>query len=379
MANLSRQAAIMGVAESKLGKVGDMNPLQLQALAARDALREAGIEKNEVEAVFSAGPFAYMQSVTVAEYLGIIPKYSDSTSVGGSSFEAHIEHAVAGIHAGLFDVALITYGSNQKSKQVRPGNRVDSFPFEALYGVPYPIGPYALAAQRHMDQYGTKPEQLAEIAVATRKWANLNPKAYVHGPLEIEDVLNSPVVASPLHKYDCCLITDGGGAVVVTSERRAKDCRTKPICILGTGETHTHLNVSSMPDLTTTGAVISGKHAYEMAGLTSADIDIVQCYDSFTITVLLQLEDLGFCGKGEGGSFVENQRTAPGGDLPVNTSGGGLSYNHSGLLGIFLLIEATRQLRGECGVRQVSGARYALCNGMGGYLSSSCTVILGRD
>jgi acetyl-CoA acetyltransferase len=379
LVNLSRQAVIVGVAESKLGKVEDMNPLQLQSMAARDALKEAGIDKSEVEAVFSAGPFAYMQSISVAEYLSIIPKYSDSTSIGGSSFEAHIEHAVAGIHAGLFDVALITYGSNQKSKKVRPGNRVDSFPFEALYGVPYPVGPYALAAQRHMDLYGTKSAQLAEIAVATRKWANLNPKAYAQGPLEIEDVLNSPLIASPLHKYDCCLITDGGGAIVVTSGRRAKDCRTKPVWVLGTGETHTHLNISSMPDLTTTGAVLSGKRAFEMAGLTPNDIDLVQCYDSFTITVLLQLEDLGFCEKGEGGKFVENQSTAPGGALPVNTSGGGLSYNHPGLLGIFLLIEATRQLRGECGERQVHDAQFALCNGMGGFLSSSSTVILGRD
>jgi acetyl-CoA acetyltransferase len=379
MSKLSRQAAIVGVAESELGKVGDKNPLQLQAIAARDALKEAGIEKGEVEAIFSAGPFAYLQTMTVAEYLGITPKFSDSTSLGGSSFEAHIEHAVAGIYAGLFDVALITYGSNQRSKRVRPGSSIAVNPFEAPYGMPFPVGGYALAAQRHMALYGTKSEQLAEVAVAARKWANLNSKAFAKGGLSVEDVLNSPVISSPLHALDCCLLTDGGGAIVIVSARKARECRTKPVWVLGTGETHTHLNISEMPDLTITGAKESGERAFAMAGLRPEEIDVVQLYDSFTITVILQLEDLGFCEKGEGGVFVENQRTAPGGTFPLNTSGGGLSYCHPGLFGIFLLIEGVRQLRGECGERQVHNARTALCNGMGGVLSSSCTVILGRD
>jgi acetyl-CoA acetyltransferase len=379
MSKLSRQAAIVGVAESELGQAGDKNPLQLQAVAAREALSQAGIDKSEVEAVFSAGPFAYLQTMTVAEYLGITPKYSDSTSLGGSSFEAHIQHAVAGIYAGLFDVALITYGSNQRSKRARPGSRIEVNQFEAPYGMPFPVGAYALAAQRHMALYGTKPEQLAEVAVATRRWANLNPKAFMHGELTVDDVLNSPLVASPLHVLDCCLVTDGGGAIVVVSAEKVRDCRTRPVWVLGTGETHTHLNISAMPELTITGAKISGERAFAMAGLQPEDIDVVELYDSFTITVLLQLEDLGFCQKGEGGAFVENQRTAPGGAFPLNTSGGGLSYCHPGLFGIFLLIEAVRQLRGECGERQVPNAKTALCNGMGGVLSSSCTVILGRD
>ncbi|MEH7235888.1 acetyl-CoA acetyltransferase [Bacillus sp. JJ1562] len=379
MSTLSHKAAIVGVAESPLGKVGDMNPLQLQAYAARDALQECGINKNEVEAVFSAGPFSYMQTMAISEYLGIVPKFTDSTNIGGSSFEAHIQHAVAGINAGLFEVALITYGSNQKSKKGRPGSKVELDQYESPYGLPYPLGAYALAAQRHMHLYGTTSEQLAEVAVATRKWANLNPKAYVHGDLTIDDVLNSPVIASPLHLYDCCLLTDGGGALVVVSANRTRNCKTKPIWILGTGETHTHQNISSVPDLTTTGAKISGARAYEMAGITPNEVDVVQLYDSFTITVMLQLEDLGFCGKGESGDFVSNQRLAPTGDFPANTSGGGLSYCHPGLFGIFLLIEAVRQLRGECGERQVPDAKIALCNGMGAVLSSSCTVILGRD
>lgn len=379
MGNLSGSAAIVGVAESDLGEVGDMNPLQIQARAAREALSEAGIEKREVNAVFSAGPFAYMQTMALCEYLGITPQYTDSTNIGGSSFEAHIGHAVAGIKAGLFDVALITYGSNQRSRKQRPGKRVEINPFEAPFGIPNPVGAYALAAQRHMDLYGTTSENLAEISVATRKWANLNPKAFAQGPLTIEDVLNSPMLATPLHVLDCCLITDGGGALVVTSAEKARDCRKKPIWILGTGETHTHLNITSMPELTETGSVLSGKRAFEMAGLTPKDIDVVELYDSFTITVLLQLEDLGFCKKGEGGAFVRNQRTAPGGDFPLNTSGGGLSYCHPGLFGIFLLIEAVRQLRGECAERQVPNAKTALCNGIGGVLSSCCTVILGSD
>lgn len=379
MSALSHKAAIVGVAESPLGKVGDMNPLQLQAVAAREALQECGIDKSEVDAVFSAGPFSYMQTMAISEYLGIIPKFTDSTNIGGSSFEAHIQHAVAGINAGLFEVALITYGSNQKSKKARPGSKVELNQYETPYGLPYPLGAYALAAQRHMHLFGTTSEQLAEVAVATRKWANLNPKAYVHGELTIDDVINSPVIVSPLHMYDCCLLTDGGGALVVVSANRVRNCKKKPVWILGTGETHTHLNISSVPDLTTTGAKESGQRAFEMAGITPDEVDVVQLYDSFTITVLLQLEDLGFCEKGEGGDFVSNQRLAPGGSFPTNTSGGGLSYCHPGLFGIFLLIEAVRQLRDECGERQVPDAKIALCNGMGAVLSSSSTVILGRD
>jgi len=379
MRKFSNNAAIVGVAESPLGKVQDMNPLQMQALAARDALKECGIYKKEVEAIFSAGPFSYMQTMAVAEYLGITPSYTDSTNIGGSSFEAHIQHAVAGINAGLFEVALITYGSDQKSNKSKPGSKLELNQFESPYGMPYPLGAYALAAQRHMHLYGTTSEQLAEIAVSTRKWANLNPNAYVHGELSIEDVLNSKMIASPLHLYDCCLVTDGGGALVVVSANRAKNCIKKPVWILGTGETHTHLNISSAPDLTTTGAKISSKSAYEMAGISPKDIDVAQLYDSFTITVLLQLEDLGFCEKGEGGEFVQNQKLSPNGDFPVNTSGGGLTYCHPGLFGIFLLIEAVRQLREECGNRQVPDAKIALCNGMGAVLSSACTVILGRD
>jgi acetyl-CoA acetyltransferase len=230
-----------------------------------------------------------------------------------------------------------------------------------------------------MYKYGTTSEQLAEIAVATRKWAALNPLATMREPITIQDVLNSPVISSPLHLLDCCLVSDGGGAVILTSQERARSLKKPPVWVLGCGSCVTHNSILNMPDLTLTPAMQSGDIAFEMAGLTPEDIDLLELYDSFTITVLLQLEDLGFCRKGEGGVLVGGQRTAPGGTLPMNTNGGGLSYIHPSLYGIFLLIEATRQLRGECGERQVPEAEVALCNAIGGHLSCSSTVILGRD
>jgi acetyl-CoA acetyltransferase len=230
-----------------------------------------------------------------------------------------------------------------------------------------------------MHVYGTRPEQLAEVAVATRKWATLNEKAFMRDPISIEDVLSSRWISEPLHLLDCCLVTDGGGAVVIVSAERARDIPKAPVWILGHGESHTHLGIASMPDLTTTPARQSGATAFGMAGLVPGEVDVTEVYDSFTITVLLTLEALGFCGPGESGDFVSGQRTAPGGEFPLNTNGGGLSYCHPGMYGIFTLIEATRQLRGECGPRQVDGARLALANGTGGVLSSAATVVLGRD
>lgn len=377
-----RIAAIVGVAESDLGYTPNKTVLQLQAQAAKAALDEAGFAKNEVDAVFTAGHWTWAPSLLLAEYLGIQPKYTDSTNIGGSSFEAHLGHALAGIAAGHFEVALITYGSTQRSDRSR--NRVPSAitlaeQFERPYGLPTPVGAYALSAMRHMHQYGTTSEQLAEIAVATRKWAAMNEQAMMREPITIGDVLNSRYIAEPLHLLDCCLVTDGGGAVVVASAAATHRARTKPVWILGQGETHTHNTIANMPDLTVTGARESGRRAFEMAGVRHDDIDVAEIYDSFTITVLLTLESLGFCGPGEGGPFVSGQRTAPGGDFPMNTNGGGLSYCHPGMYGIFLLIEATRQLRGECGDRQVPNAKIALVNGTGGVLSSTSTAILGRD
>ncbi|MGO8948959.1 MAG: acetyl-CoA acetyltransferase [Ktedonobacterales bacterium] len=377
------QAAIVGVAESDLGRTPDKTVLQLQHQAARAALADAGLSFGDVGALFCAGGWAWAPNLMLAEYLGIRPKYTDSTNIGGSSFEAHLGHAVAGIAAGLFEVALITYGSTQRSDRSR-GQGGSTFKlteqFERPFGLPTPVGAYALAASRHMYEYGTTASQLAEVAVATRKWAALNEKAMMRDPITTSDVLNSRWVAEPLHLLDCCLVTDGGGAVVVTTAERARNARKTPIWVLGHGEAHTHNTIANMPDLAThQAAVLSGRDAFAMAGLTPADIDVAEIYDSFTITVVMTLEALGFCGRGEGGAFVSGQRTAPGGPFPMNTNGGGLSYCHPGMYGIFLLIEATRQLRGECGTRQVEGARIALAHGTGGVLSSGATVILGKD
>ncbi|HET7579191.1 MAG TPA: acetyl-CoA acetyltransferase [Bacillales bacterium] len=380
-----RIAAIVGVAESDLGVVPDKTVLQLQAQAAKKALEDAGFTKDDVNALFTAGNWAWSPNLMLAEYLGIQPNYTDGTNIGGSSFEAHVSHAVEGIRSGLFDVALITYGSTQRSSHSRQ-KRNDGAPlvplteqYERSFGLPTPVGAYALAAMRHMYQYGTSSEQLAEIAVATRKWASMNEKAMMREPIDIEDVLASRWIAEPLHLLDCCLVTDGGGAIVVASAKAAANAKKPPVWILGHGETHTHNTIANMPDLTVTGARESGRQAFEMAGVTHNELDVVEIYDSFTITVLLTLEALGFCKPGEGGDFVSGQRTAPGGEFPMNTNGGGLSYCHPGMYGIFLLIEAARQLRGECGHRQVKNAKLALVNGTGGVLSSASTVILGSD
>ncbi len=377
------RVAIAGVAESDLGEVPNKTVLQMQAEAALAALGEAGLSLKDVDGIASAGGDISAASMLVADYLGLQPRFTDSTNIGGASFLAHAGHAVEAIRAGQCQVVLITYASRQRSQRSRAlgGGGGVSGPqqFERIWGLPAPVGAYALAATRHMHEYGTSAEQLAEVAVATRKWASLNPRAFMREPITIDDVLKSRWISEPLHLNDCCLVTDGGGAVVVVGEERARDLARPPVWILGHGEAHTHLGIASMPDLTTTPASISGRRAFETAGLRPDEMDVVELYDSFTITVLLTLEALGFCGRGESGAFVSGQRTAPGGDFPMNTNGGGLSYCHPGMYGIFTMIEATRQLRGEGGERQVKGARLALANGTGGVLSSAATLILGRD
>ena len=386
MDNLARKTAIVGVAESDIGRVPDKSKYQLSAEASRLALDDAGLSVKDVDGVFTTiiTQGGESSSMLMSEYMGIRPRYTDSTSVGGSSFVIYVEHAAAAIRAGLCEVALICHGSTNISDRGGRAGPVSGksevygpTQFEEPYGSST-VSAYALAAQRHMHEYGTTSEQLAEIAVATRKWASMNPRALMRAPISIEDVLNSRLVSSPLHVLDCCLVTDAGGAVVLTSMERARDLKKRPVAVLGTGEAHTHRMISQMPDYTQTAAAISGRLAFERAGVTHKDIDVAEIYDSFTITVLLTLESLGFCKKGEGGAFVSGQRTAPGGDFPMNTQGGALSYTHPGMFGIFTLIEGVRQLRGECGPRQVKDAELALCNGTGGVLSSTGTVILGR-
>ncbi len=376
-------SAIVGVAESELGAVTGQHPLRMMAAASLAALEDAGLGLHDVDGLITAGYPTVMPSLDLAQYLRLQPAYVDSTDIGGSSFEMHVAHADAAIRARLCEVVLITYASTQRQDRSRMlgGAAGPPHSFSNVYetgtGLPSPIGAYALAAARHMYEFGTRSDQLADVAVAARAWAALNPKALKRDPITRDDVLASPLICSPLHLLDCCLVTDGGGAIVVTTPERARDLRRVPVSVLGYGQQMTHADISLMPDLVRTGAAASGKAAFAMAGLSPADVDVAQIYDSFTITVLLSLEDLGFCAKGEGGSFVGDGRIAPGGDFPLNTSGGGLSYCHPGMLGLLLLVEAARQLRGECRERQVEGAEIALCHGTGGVLSSSATVLLG--
>jgi len=380
----ARAPVIAGAAEGSLGVTGK-TILELQAEASTAALADAGLSMREVDGLFTTAVSRWNAS-QVAEYLGIYPTWFDSTMAGGSSYEIFVAHAAEAIRAGRCEVALISYGNNQRSARSRKlGGVIDEHAPDAQFEMPYgplnPISLYAMAAQRHMHEFGTTSEQLAEVAVAARAWALRNPKAFKHedGPLTVEDVLASPLVSDPLHALDCCLITDAAGAVVMTTAERAQDLPKRPVQVLGHGETTTNVGMSQIPDLTATGACVSGERAYAMAGIAPADVDVAEIYDSFTITVLLELEALGFCARGEAGDFVTKGRVAPGGDFPMNTSGGGLSYTHPGVFGIFLVIEAVRQLRGECGDRQVADAEVALCHGTGGILSTHSTVILGID
>jgi acetyl-CoA acetyltransferase len=383
----SRRPVIVGVADAPLERgrlVWPGTVLSAQARVASAALAEAGLTLGDVDGLLTAGSWGVpgpgsLPTLTLAEYFGITPRYSDGTNIGGSSFEAHAGHAARAVEAGDCEVALIVYGSTQKSDRSRSlGGRPASLTmqFETPYGLPSPIGGYALAATRHMHDYGTTSEQLAEVAVAARRWAALNPAATRREDLSVDDVLASPMICSPLHQLDSCLVTDGAGAVVVTTEEHARALGRPAVHLRGWGEFQSHWTIAAMPDLTVTPAAQSARRAMEMAGISPADVDVAQIYDSFTITVLLTLEAIGFCRPGESGEFVSGGRTAPGGEFPMNTNGGGLSYAHPGMYGIFLLIEAVRQLRGDCGPRQVPTPQVALVNGTGGTLSSAATCVL---
>ena len=382
---VSRDIAIVGVAESDvMGNVPDKSSLQHHAEAAHNALEDAGLSKNDVDGVLTAG----FSTLDTAEYMGIQPAFTDSTSVGGSSFVVHVAHAAAAIRAGYCEVALITHGQAGRSNRLSvprdpnlPGSQ-----YEAPYGIIGPPVNYSMACNRYMHEYGEERtrQAMAEIAVSTRKWANLNPKAMMHDtPMGFDDYHNSRWVSWPFHLLDCCLVTDSGAAIIVTTAERARSCRKQPVWVLGAAEAHDHSIISQMPSLTSMTARDSGPKSLERSGLSHDDLDLTMIYDSFTYTVMLTLECLGFCGPGEAPDFVAGQRTAPGGDFPLNTSGGGLSYTHTGMYGSFMLVEAVRQLRGECGERQVQSKRHptqhaktAIVNGTGGMLSSTGTVVL---
>jgi acetyl-CoA acetyltransferase len=371
-------AAIVGVAESDLGQVADgMSPMDLCAQGITRALADCGLTIKDVDGLFCAMTQQRMSIVSLIEYLGIAPKFIGSSMTGGSSFEFHVAQAMAAVSAGLCNVAVIAYGSTQRSVGRKQASQREFNPYETPFKPFLPASAYALAASRHMHQYGTTREHLAAVAVAARQWAQLNPAAWEKKPLTIEDVLKARMISDPLSVRDCCLVTDGGGAIIVTSAERAKSLKKAPAYILGCGHGTTHMNISSMPDLTVTGAKPSGEAAYKMAKLSAKDVDVVELYDAFTINTILFLEDLGFCRKGEGGAFVSDGRIAPKGALPVNTNGGGLSYCHPGMYGLLILIEGVRQLRGECGARQVTKHDVAMVHGNGGVLSAQASVILG--
>ena len=373
-------AAIVGVAESDLGQVADgLSVIDLMAQGTGRALDDCGLSLKDVDGLFSATTQVRLSVLALAEYLGINPSFLGSTIVGGSSFEYHVAHAMGAIALGLCNVAVIAYGSTQRSVGRKQASVREVNPYETPFRPFLPSSAYALAASRHMHEFGTTREQLAAVAVAAREWALLNPAAWEKKPLTIEGVLSSRMVSYPFTVRDCCLVTDGGGAIVVTSAERAKSLKKPPAYVLGCGQSVTHANISNMPDLTVTGALAAGKAAYKMARLGPSDVDAIELYDAFTINTILFLEDLGFCKKGEGGAFVSGGRIAPKGGLAVNTNGGGLSYCHPGMYGLFLLIEAVRQLRGECGARQVKDCQVALAHGNGGVLSSQATVILGTQ
>ncbi len=379
-AKLRGSAAIVGVGLAGLGEAqGGRSAIDIMGEAAQAALADAGMSVRDVDGLFPCSSFHMLPGVALAEYLGIRPKHSDANMIGGASPVHHLLNAAMALDAGLCEVALICYGSNQRTAfgRLAANSLSDPRPYETPYEPRYPITAYALAAARHMHEFGTTREQLAEVAVSARKWAAKNPRAFMREPLTIEDVLASRIVAHPLTVRDCCLVTDGGGAAVMVKADRARDCRNKPVYLLGAGTAHWHWQISTMWDLTTTSAADSGKAAFRMAGMRPSDIDVLQLYDAFTINVILFLEDLGFCKKGEGGAFVANGRIAPGGSLPVNTNGGGLSFCHPGAYGVFTIVEAVEQLRGEAGERQVRGAKTALCHGNGAVLSAESTAILG--
>jgi acetyl-CoA acetyltransferase len=365
--------AIVGAAEAHMGlALPGLSASDVMADAALQALADAGLTPADVDGVFASSTQLPWATVNLADDLRIVPRYTDSTMIGGSSPMAHVNHARAAIAAGLCDVALIAYGSTQRSVGRATASVQEVDPWEAPYRPVLPVGAYALATARHMHQYGTTPEQLAEVAVSARRWAQGNPGAWSREDLTVADVLASPRVCDPLGVRDCCLVTDGGAAIVITSEARARTLRRPPVFVLGAAETHSHRHITAMPDLTVTSAVISGERAFAEAGLTPADVDSAQLYDAFTITPILFLEDLGFCAKGDGGPFVLDGRIGPDGELPVNTTGGGLSYAHPGMNGLPLLVEAVRRVRHH-------GDDVALAHGNGGPLSSQATVLLGSE
>ena len=370
-------SAIVGAATFGIGEAPGWSSLELAAVAAVRALADAGLRPSDVDALFACLPDDVFATIACAEHLGIRPKITDNNRTGGSAFLTHVIHAAAALESGACDVALIMYGSNQRSSAGKLMTPRRPSVFEAPYRPLMPISSYALVAARHMYQYGTTREQLAAVAVSARQWANLNPDAFARGDLTVDQCLGARMVSDPLSTRDCCLVTDGAAAIVMTRADRAKDMPNPPVFVLGGAAATWHDGIAQMPDLTVTAATESGARAFAHAGIKPSDVDVVQLYDAFTINTILFLEDLGFCAKGEGGAFVQSGAIGPGGSLPVNTNGGGLSCVHPGMYGLFALVEARQQLACLAGDRQVTDAQIAVAHGNGLVLSSQATIVLG--
>ncbi|HET8612824.1 MAG TPA: thiolase [Sphingomonas sp.] len=369
-------AAIVGLSTFGLGEMPGWSSLELAARAGLLAVADAGIQMRDVDALFICLPDDALAGLSFAQYLGLSPRYTDCNRTGGSAFMSHVATAALMLAAGYIDTALIAYGANQRSAGGRLSTPVGSDRWEAPYRPLFPASSYALAASRHFHEYGTTRRQLAEVAVAARQWANTNPEAFAKGPLTVEEVLAARMLSTPLSVKDCCLVTDGAAAIVMTRADRARDAPNPSVAVLGAAAATWHNAISRMPDLTTTAASESGPRAYAMARVGPPDVKVVQLYDAFTINTILFLEDLGFCPKGEGGRFVEDGAIAPGGRLAVNTNGGGLSCCHPGMYGLFAIVEAARQVRGQA-ANPIPRVDIALAHGNGGALSSQATVILG--
>ncbi|MEU1129839.1 acetyl-CoA acetyltransferase [Streptomyces sp. NPDC005900] len=384
----SRKVAVVGVALSDCGRVEEATPYALHAQAARRALADCGLGREVIDGVASAG-LGTLAPVEVAEYLGLAPRWVDSTSVGGATWEVMAAHAADAIAAGRANAVLLVYGSTARA-DIRAGRRTSNLSFGARgpsqFEVPYGhslIAKYAMAARRHLHQYGTTLEQLASVAVQARANAATNPDAMFRDPITVDDVLAGPMIADPFTKLHCCVRSDGGCALLLAAQEYVADCASEPVWILGTGEHVSHTTMSEWADFTVSPAAVSGALAFARAGVRPRDVDVAQIYDAFTYMTLVTLEDLGFCAKGEGGAFVENGRLLRTGALPTNTDGGGLSAQHPGMRGLFLLVEAVRQLRGDAGagqVRRPDGTlpEVAVASGTGGWFCSSGTVVLGR-
>lgn len=373
------KSAIVAAATYGMGESPGLSSMDLAVSASLVALGQVGLKPSDVDGLFIGLPDDFLSGLTFAEYLGIQPRLTENNRTGGSAFLTHAMWAALAIEAGQCDVALIAYGSNQRTAAGGLVSAMRPSAYEAPYKLGRPVGAYALATSRYMHEYGLKREQLGEVAIAARRWAQLNPDAFMRDPLTMEDYLKARMVSDPLSVRDCCLVTDGAAAVVMVSAERARHMAKRPVYLLGAAAATDHRDITSMPDLTTTAAVSSGARAFFQAGVKPSEIDVVELYDAFTINTLLFLEDLGFCKKGEGGAFVEGGRIGPGGQLPVNTNGGGLSCVHPGMYGLFTMVEATQQLMGLAGERQVKDAQLALAHGNGGELSSQATLVLGTE